>query len=202
MTIEFWLYLPRLLEKDEWWSLIAKPGIIHENGKVKSIYQILMRHSTKGTDMISGIGNRKGGTFVLGLGFITAPYEPKWMHVAIQVQLRRTSFTYWGFVDGRLSGGAEGNSGLIEDSDFPLYVGGLPTKSTWSGPIPVGAFEGFLDEIRISDEFRYVGGYAVPRRFEPDKHTVALWHFDEGPGKLRYKDASGKNDRARCPIIL
>jgi hypothetical protein len=58
-------------------------------------------------------------------------------------------------------------------------------------PTPIGGFEGLIDEIRISNIFRYFVQYEVPKRFKPDEHTVALWHFDEGPGKFSYKDASG-----------
>ncbi len=48
------------------------------------------------------------------------------------------------------------------------------------------------DEVRVSSKARYSADFQPPTaRFEPDAHTVALWHFDEPAGALQFADASG-----------
>ncbi len=62
-------------------------------------------------------------------------------------------------------------SGTINLSNTPVYIGGAPGQSS---------FTGIVDEVRISTFCRYPGNFIVPRRaFEPDGGTVGLWHFDE-----------------------
>ena len=51
-------------------------------------------------------------------------------------------------------------------------------------------FVGIVDEVRISNTARYLDDFDPPRRFEPDKNTLALYHFDEGSGETVH-DASG-----------
>ena len=52
------------------------------------------------------------------------------------------------------------------------------------------AFNGWLDEIRISKSVRYQQDFKPQRRFEKDNETTALYHFDEGTGDV-LKDSSG-----------
>ena len=47
---------------------------------------------------------------------------------------------------------------------------------------PVLGFNGIIDEVRISNTVRYTKDFTPPRRFEPDEHTLALYHFDTGLG--------------------
>ena len=51
-------------------------------------------------------------------------------------------------------------------------------------------FHGLIDEVRISNIARYTKDFAPQKRFEPDEHTLALYHFDEGSGDV-LKDSSG-----------
>ncbi|MFC1719084.1 hypothetical protein ACFL6S_35860, partial [Candidatus Poribacteria bacterium] len=62
----------------------------------------------------------------------------------------------------------------------------------------VTTFDGLIDELRISNIERYEWKAArekirIKERFQTDEHTVALWHFDEGPGALSYRDVSGNS---------
>ena len=41
-------------------------------------------------------------------------------------------------------------------------------------------FDGIIDEVRISKIARHATDFTPPSRFEPDKDTLALYHFDEG----------------------
>lgn len=51
-------------------------------------------------------------------------------------------------------------------------------------------FQGILDEVRISKTARYSSDFTPASRFEADKATVALYHFDEGKGN-EIIDSSG-----------
>ena len=51
-------------------------------------------------------------------------------------------------------------------------------------------FHGIIDEVRISNIARYTEDFIPQRRFEPDEHTMALYHFDEGSGDVLH-DSSG-----------
>ncbi|HEX4132581.1 MAG TPA: SUMF1/EgtB/PvdO family nonheme iron enzyme [Pirellulales bacterium] len=50
-------------------------------------------------------------------------------------------------------------------------------------------FDGTIDEVRISSVARYTNDFTPQQRFEPDKDTEVLYHFDEGTGTIA-KDAS------------
>ncbi|MBD3182108.1 hypothetical protein GF312_07440, partial [Candidatus Poribacteria bacterium] len=56
----------------------------------------------------------------------------------------------------------------------------------------LGSFNGFIDEVRISDIPRYdVKGELIPQgKFDSDAHTIALWHFDELHGAKVFRDSS------------
>ena len=57
---------------------------------------------------------------------------------------------------------------------------------TWRGnPSPASCAA-----ARISSIARYAGDFTPRMRFEPDKDTLALYHFDEGEGD-ELQDSSG-----------
>lgn len=49
-------------------------------------------------------------------------------------------------------------------------------------PAPNLRFQGFIDEVRISNAQRYTGPFTPPRHLALDSSTVALFRFDEGTG--------------------
>jgi serine/threonine protein kinase len=51
-------------------------------------------------------------------------------------------------------------------------------------------FLGRMNEVRISKVARYDTNFTPAQRWEPDKATIALYHFDEGEGNV-LKDSSG-----------
>lgn len=61
---------------------------------------------------------------------------------------------------------------------------------------PEPSFQGVMVECRVSDVARYTEDFTPQRRFEPDGHTVALYHFDEGSGDV-LKDSSGNGHDGR-----
>ncbi len=84
-----------------------------------------------------------------------------------------------------------GYPGLATELTVPE---GTTTGPHWSigaylGQKNVGAFAGIMDEVRISSVARYHGQFQPQERFEPDQHTLALYHFDEGEGTVAH-DAS------------
>ncbi|MBT3267570.1 sigma-70 family RNA polymerase sigma factor [Candidatus Poribacteria bacterium] len=94
---------------------------------------------------------------------------------------------------------------MLPRTDAPLVIGGMPSLSpadASSATHSVGSVRGRVGEVRVSSTARYpyregarsLDGYgpeSVAGRFEADEHTIALWHFDEGPGAKEYADASG-----------
>lgn len=53
------------------------------------------------------------------------------------------------------------------------------------------SFRGAVREIHVSSVARYQESFIPPKqRFEPDEHTLALYHCDEGQGEI-LKDSSG-----------
>lgn len=113
-----------------------------------------------------------------------------WHHIA--VTRRRSDGKMQLFVDGSL------DAQLIASTQTSLDVSYNTARSTTvpnSDPFLVlGAekhdasaafpsFAGQLDELRISDNLRYLGLFARPiAPFVADGHTMALYHFDEGTG--------------------
>lgn len=75
----------------------------------------------------------------------------------------------------------------IGNSSSQLYIG------AYAG---VNPFNGWIDELRLSDIVRYSGAsYTVPTApFAADSNTRALWHFDETPGSTAFADASANGN--------
>lgn len=57
-------------------------------------------------------------------------------------------------------------------------------------------FQGVISEVRISNIARYTEDFKPEQRFEPDEHTLALYHFDEGNGDV-LKDSSGNGHHGK-----
>ncbi len=57
-------------------------------------------------------------------------------------------------------------------------------------------FDGWIAETRISSVARYDADFIPTKRFEPDSHTLALYHFDEGLGDV-LKDSSGNDHHGK-----
>jgi serine/threonine protein kinase len=83
-----------------------------------------------------------------------------------------------------------------------LFINGrLTVQEPYTGELELdslrqigdSSFDGFMDEVRISNVARYAKDFLPPpldERFEPDEHTVALYHFDEPSGEVAI-DSSG-----------
>jgi WD40 repeat protein/serine/threonine protein kinase len=78
--------------------------------------------------------------------------------------------------------------GAYEPSPVPFTLGANPGyNDSFSDH-----FLGCMQEVRVSKLARYDNNFTPAKRFEPDKDTLALYHFDEGQGDV-LKDSSGNN---------
>ncbi len=97
------------------------------------------------------------------------------------------------YLDGRLVGSRElpanGNS-TIQIAKLPSYIGRHKWQSTGD------YFKGLIDEVRVSNKARYDKDFTPEKRFEPDEHTLALYHFDEGQGDVLV-DSSGNGHHGK-----
>ena len=75
----------------------------------------------------------------------------------------------------------------------------LPEQSGFGigGKERQGHFQGLIDSLQISNGIRYSGdAFDPPAVLQHDKHTLALYHFDEGQGDV-LKDSSGNNHHGK-----
>ncbi len=93
----------------------------------------------------------------------------------------------WLFVDGVLEAQADGPDGDVSYPDDatpaspndPFLVLGAEKFDTGA------AYDGFMDEVRISSALRYAGVFTRPTSpFTADADTAALYHLDEGAGAV------------------
>jgi hypothetical protein len=194
ITIEAWFLLTDTPKDWERWVLFAKPGS----------YEVIIR----GRDLGSGLEQRlpEGTVYVAYITYTHCSpkraswgghlleFPPKkfplnrWIHIAFHIRENTRSV----FFDGQ-SVGSGGMDLPMSRSDSPLLIGGSKSMEI-NGGYPWGdgysSLKGWIDEIRISNKLRK-DLIKPPKRFQADAHTIALWHFDEGPGAVRYADASG-----------
>ena len=82
------------------------------------------------------------------------------------------------YIDGKLSSdGCVGNANHPNDQPLKMKQSTLPIQigSMNTGYRPADAD---FDELRISSIRRYSGAFTPEKRFEPDCHTITLFHFD------------------------
>jgi len=111
----------------------------------------------------------------------------QWQHVAATFDGTNIRL----YVDGQLRS-TFNRPGIIAKNSNPLKIGGRSTlTNTCTYP-----FNGYIDEVRISNSVRYSGStYEIPTsEFINDANTLGLWHINEGTGST-FGDASssGKN---------
>ena len=95
-------------------------------------------------------------------------------------------------------------AGVRAGGELRFFVEGrLVSTKPLDGKVPkslgnwkIGGAEGVIDEVRISKVARYDKDFTPAKRFEPDKDTIALYHFDEGTGDV-LKDSSGNNHHGK-----
>ncbi len=200
-TIEFWFYMKRAMkpydkmriEPSERWNLINKSGSY-------DIYISFIANNV--------IFNLKSSIVGTSVGKVDLPIN-QWHYVAFTVERYRQKVinnNLWGAAKlGRtiFIGVLNSSSSLRIGGGVPAPVGVIPNEPFFGRPFWTPFTGGLIDEIRISNIDRYPredldkkswkGTIEVPNGpFEPDEHTVALWHFDfDGTPNSKWRDASG-----------
>lgn len=116
----------------------------------------------------------------------------QWRHIA--VTRNSTTGQMRIFIDGVQVASATGPTGDVS------YRDNRPINQPWVNEpyIVLGAekhdydpttyppYNGFLDELRISNVVRYTGNYTPVEKFTDDANTMLLYHFDEPIGNIVY----------------
>lgn len=92
------------------------------------------------------------------------------------------------FINGKLAKRRQ-LTGPFNGSGLPMTIGASPSPNERGIDV---AFDGLIDQVRISKAIRYEDDFEVPRKFESNEATLALFRFDEAGGQ-RLVDASGNN---------
>lgn len=188
VTVEAWIYLRSLPHKRQW-IVAAKWGTFQllvggwndpkENPPfVPCNFMVSFRVYTGDVERMSWT--------IGGIGIYVCENQlQNWYHISgsfdSSSHLHRVSF------NGKLSTIQSPFQNLL--MGIPLfYIGG--TK-WWADSY----FDGFIDEVRISNVVRYKSSFRPPSKpFEADENTLALWHFDEDEGEFRFADSSGNGN--------
>ncbi len=124
--------------------------------------------------------NATGGARRFPPGSVVSQCNGMRVHVAAVYDGTRVRL----FLDGVIASEAQGDPFSIISREYMFSQLGM----TFEGPS--SCFQGSLDEVRISNIARYTEDFTPEERFEPDEHTLALYHFDEGEGETLF-DSSG-----------
>jgi len=125
-------------------------------------------------------GNVTGADSQIGMPSVELN-DGEWHHVAVT----RDDKTLRWWVDGNgLPGNVTTNIQSLSN-ESPLWLG----CSAFGGQ----AWDGSLDDIRISSFARYSKKFTPPGRHSRDAATVALWHADDDPGGDLLLDVTGQS---------
>jgi hypothetical protein len=94
------------------------------------------------------------------------------------------------FVDGKLVKSKPGGTPPRFPGYYPIGYSWIGAQADRDGTGTCYGFKGLIAGARISTSARYETDFVPQQRHEPDKDTLALYHFDEGQGD-RLTDASG-----------
>ena len=209
ITIEAWIYLTdKPKDGDYWdtseghWFIIGKPGGYFVTITGRDLSLSIQQRDPEGTAYVYfGVQSTDGKGSASSGGQIRPRDFPlrRWAHIAFQLVVKRDGTHDSTFFDRELFGGFSTNIRMGRVAT-PLMIGGA-TPVTFRNGLPWGdgyeSMKGYIDEVRISKGLRYeTKGKALIRpraRFRLDEQTIALWHFDEGPGSRIYRDSSGND---------
>jgi hypothetical protein len=98
--------------------------------------------------------------------------------------------TLQAFVNGKLTGTRQ-LTGPFTASGLPMTIGASPSPKERGIDV---AFDGLIDQVRISNTVRYTEDFVVPTKFKSDDTTLALFRFDEGKGEALTDSSGNGND--------
>ena len=174
LTAEAWIYFEEPPQFGTFWTIIGQEGRFG-----------LVLHGNSGA--LGAWGYAEGARSKIIGGGTPVP-KGEWVHVVATYDASAGKG-----MNGR-GGNLVGPGGHLIKSDKPLRIGGIvpqdPEQNRFVGDNV--EFQGYIDEIRVSNVMRYGPVWEVPKgKFKVDKRTLALWHFDEAPGANQFKDTSG-----------
>lgn len=197
-TVEMWFY--------------PKDGPKHDGRNIifsQQVYFGLTSHHTNCKVDVSKLCCY-GGVYLDGDGGIRAvsgfyiPMERnRWNYIAIIYKDSRPGRAYNNRIRGDNKFGVVNRvSAEVRERPEDFFVGGYAEELVlFPGTLPITRFHGEIDAIRFSKIARYdlpevVGveePFDPPHRFSVDRHTLALWNFDEREGANRFQDE--KNEK-------
>jgi hypothetical protein len=90
------------------------------------------------------------------------------------------------FINGVKDSAIVAVSGAPFSGTAPVFIGAAGPDTN-----PYEAFDGKIDEVRISNIARYTDSFTMPTDFfEYDENSLLLMHLDEGSGSLTKNDGS------------
>lgn len=138
-----------------------------------------------------GVNNGSSSYTLVGTGDIRDGF---WHHIAVT----RNSSQLQIFIDGENNASSTSPSGNVHYNPARSLSMSCPSQGGTCinepfivlgaekhdfDPANYPSFNGWLDELRISNNIRYTGSFIVPTsEFTTDNNTVGLFHFNEGSG--------------------
>lgn len=177
-TAELWVWL-RDLKASQQQILVNNPSSVG----------LRFRQTTGGKERYWAFGYQAGGGFVEAVS--KSPVQAgRWVHIAgvhdgSSIRL---------FIDGNAQGEpipSKKAAGTAVASQI-LGANFSPTDRNLRSLF----LDGRLREVRISTKARYDKDFTPEKRFESDKDTLALYHFDEGQGET-LTDSSGNGHHGK-----
>jgi serine/threonine protein kinase len=98
------------------------------------------------------------------------------------------------YYDGRKVSFRDYAGSPVAPTEFGHFV--IGAMFTRGGQYRFYHFKGLIDEVRISKAARYTDHYEPSARLSTDDDTLALYHFDEGEGRV-LRDSSGNGHDGR-----
>lgn len=210
-TIEMWVYIGSPLKMFSWaknpdkqqlkdlWALLYKKGS----------YELIILPSYEHPYYTPHF-TLMGPDFVSSYSFPNNSLEMnQWHYLAVMLGEHQGKTYLVRVIDNKLYGRTNLGRGLadLHSTNAPFCIGGgrtLPEEVIEKKNLWDDFTGGLIDEVRISNIVRYPPQAALDKMlweetievptepFEPDEHTIALWHFDfdNARGGSRFFDAS------------
>lgn len=215
VTVEAWIYLTDRPKDGDYsntnegrWLILAKPGSYHVAIMGRDLGSPAERDSAEGVTRLD-FAIERADERSLGVSISGRPIAPedfplrRWVHFAHQIVVNRDdthNILFYGSIPCYDRKNWVGDRRrFMGRTNTPLVIGGAKPVPliNWEWDKRFGSMKGYIDEVRISKGAPYgdkIGAEIRPRRrFWADGQTIALWHFDEGPGSRIYRDSSGND---------
>jgi hypothetical protein len=114
------------------------------------------------------------------------PVAKQWVHLAYCSDGQVVRF----LVGGRIVAAQPIGRFEYADTTEAVHHTWIAAHSMETQATPDYHFKGTIREVRVSSTARYTMDFTPPLRHEPDKDTLALYHFDDGTGH-KLTDSSG-----------